>query len=54
MKRVSLILVLLPVLLYGLDEKQLEVSELPIARFVPPSCSYIVRRNDQYGPEVKG
>lgn len=38
----------------GIDEKAIQVSELPVSHFVPPNCNYTVRKGDKNGDVVKG
>uniref|UniRef100_A0A7E4VCD4 ZP domain-containing protein n=1 Tax=Panagrellus redivivus TaxID=6233 RepID=A0A7E4VCD4_PANRE len=49
------VIVLLAVLkVAAIDEQQIEVSELPAARFEPPKCDYTVRRGGPDGKVIDG
>ncbi|KAE9552520.1 hypothetical protein FO519_004262 [Halicephalobus sp. NKZ332] len=37
-----------------LDERQIQVAELPVSKFVPPNCNYTVRIGDREGKLVVG
>ena len=53
--KMKVILLLLSIVaIKCLDERQIQVAELPVSKFVPPSCNYTVRKDDREGEIVVG